>query len=65
MQQNAISEPFKSHYGFHVIKVLEGPSTVTEPLESVKGDIRYELRNLAKEAELKRLLASVDVERSQ
>ncbi|QGX39809.1 peptidylprolyl isomerase [Permianibacter aggregans] len=65
MQQDAVSEPVKTHYGFHIIKVLEGPATVTEPLESVKGDIRYELRNMAKEAELKRLLASVDVERNQ
>jgi len=63
MKQGDVSEPFKTHYGFHIIKVMEGPATVTDSLDSVKGDIRYELRSAAKDAELKRLLANVSVER--
>lgn len=63
MQQGQVSEPFKTHYGFHIVKIMEGPATVTDSLEAVRGDIRHELRNAAKEAELKRLLAAVDVER--
>ncbi len=63
LKQGDISEPFKTHYGFHIIKVVEGPATVTDSLDSVKGDIRYELRSAAKEAELKRLLSNVAVER--
>ncbi len=65
MQQDQVSEPFKTHYGFHIVKIMEGPATVTDSLEAVRGDIRHELRNAAKEAELKRLLAAVDVERTE
>ena len=54
-----ISEPIETPFGFHILKVLEGPLVVTQPLDAVKGDIRYQLRNKAKDAELKRLVAQV------
>lgn len=57
------SEPVKTPYGFHVLKVLEAPTVVKQPFDAVKGDIRYELRSQAKEAELKRLQGLVKVER--
>lgn len=57
------SEPVKTPYGFHILKVLEAPTVVKQPFDAVKGDIRYELRSQAKEAELKRLQGLVKVER--
>ncbi len=51
-----ISEPFQSAFGFHVIKVLEAPKVVKMPFEKVQGDIRYRLRQQAKQAEMERLL---------
>lgn len=58
-----VSEPFETPFGLHVIKVLEAPQTVRRPLAAVEGDIRYRLRNQAKQAEIERLRRSVPVER--
>lgn len=60
---NAISDPIKTPYGFHVVKVLEAPTVVKQPFDAVKGDIRYELRSQAKEAELKRLRELVAIDK--
>jgi peptidyl-prolyl cis-trans isomerase C len=64
MEAGAVSEPVKTAFGFHIIKLLEGPMVVKRPFEAVKGDIRYQLRNQAKAAELKRLLAESSIEKS-
>ncbi len=56
-----ITEPFKSSFGFHVVKVLEEPQLVKIPFEKVKGDIRYRLRQQAKQAEMDRLLSEVEI----
>lgn len=58
-----ISEPIESDLGYHIIKVIEAPVESFEPFEKVKGDIRYQLRQAAKQAEMERLLSSVKVER--
>jgi len=63
MQPGEVSEPFETAFGFHIVKLIEGPSVVKKPFDAVKGDIRYQLRNQAKDAELKRLLAEVNVKR--
>ncbi len=64
LEPGEVSEPFESPFGFHVVKVLEGPVVVKRPFDAVKGDIRYMLRNRAKDAELERLLSKVRVERT-
>ena len=65
LAQGSVSDPIKTPYGFHVVKVIEAPTVVKQPFEAVKGDIRYELRSQAKEAELKRLQGLVSVEKHQ
>jgi len=57
-----ISEPFETPFGYHVVKVIEGPMVVKRPIEAVKGDVRYQLRNQAKNAEMERLRKQVKVE---
>lgn len=63
MESGEVAGPVETAYGYHLIKLLEGPSTVQEPFEKVKGDIRYQLRQQAKQAEMERLLEQVSIER--
>jgi len=63
MSPGEVSEPFETPFGFHVVKQLEAPTVVKRPFEAVKGDIRYQLRSQAKDAELKRLLSKTVVKR--
>lgn len=63
MKADEISEPFETKFGFHIVKLIEGPVVVSRPLEAVKGDIRYQLRNEVKAAEEKRLSSAVKVEK--
>ena len=63
MQAGELSEPFLSDYGFHLIKIMESPQEVTKPFETIKGDIRYQLRSESKKAEMERLLASIEAEK--
>ena len=58
-----ISEPFATPFGYHIIKVLAAPVTVKKPFSALQGDIRYQLRNQAKKAELARLLSEVKIEK--
>ena len=58
MKNGEISQPFETDYGFHIVKLFEEPQDVTKSLESIKGDIRYQLRSESKKAEAKRLLDS-------
>ena len=63
LQPGDISEPFETSYGFHVIKVIDGPRTVKQPLSAVKGNIRHQLRDKAKQAEMKRLLGQMKIDK--
>lgn len=65
MKAGEISEPFETSYGFHVVKLVEEPQEVTKSLESLKGDIRYQLRSESKKSEAKRLLESVGYKASK
>lgn len=58
-----ISVPFATPFGYHIIKVLAAPVSVKKPFSAVQGDIRYQLRNKAKKAELSRLLSKVSIEK--
>lgn len=56
MNKDEVSEPFATPFGFHIVKVLDEKQIVKKPLEAVKGEIRYQLRNKIKQAETERLL---------
>lgn len=60
-----ISQPFETAFGFHVLKVIEGSKTVKQPLSAVKGNIRYQLRDKAKRAEMKRLMGLTKIEKQK
>ena len=59
MKAGETSEPFETSFGFHLLTVIEPPKITHRSLESVKGEIRYQLRKQAKDAEMSRLLANV------
>ena len=56
MQAGAVSEPFATDFGFHIVRVDEAAQELTKSFDAVKGDLRYQLRNQAKQAEMQRLL---------
>ena len=55
MGPGEISEPFVTNYGYHIVKILEGPKVIKEPFDKVKGKIKYKLSQQAKQAEMQRL----------
>ncbi|MCP3872797.1 MAG: peptidylprolyl isomerase [Desulfobacteraceae bacterium] len=61
LKSDEVTEPFETPFGYHVVKLLDGPSTIKRPLEAVSGDIRYQLRAKAKKAEIERLMASIKI----
>jgi peptidyl-prolyl cis-trans isomerase C len=63
MKTGDLSEPLVTPFGFHVVKVIEGPQVIKQPFEAVSGDIRYRLRQEAKQAELDRLKQAAKIER--
>lgn len=63
MKTDEISQPIATPFGFHVVKILEQAQIVKQPYEKVKGDIRFQLRQQAKEAEMERLRAAVKIEK--
>jgi peptidyl-prolyl cis-trans isomerase C len=65
MKEGAVSEPFETSFGYHVVKVLEEAKVVRKPYGAAVGDIRYQLRAEAKEAELERLKGKAQVTRKQ
>jgi peptidyl-prolyl cis-trans isomerase C len=65
MKAGELSEPLATPFGFHVIKVVEGPQVIKQPFESVSGDIRYRLRQEAKQAELERLTQAAKIEKNE
>lgn len=63
LEKGAVSEPFETPFGFHIVKLIDGPQVIKKPFDAVKGDIRYQLRNKAKDAELKRLTTEVGIKK--
>lgn len=63
MKKGDISEPFATTFGFHIVKLVDGPQVIQSSFEKVKGNIRYQLRQQAKQAEIDRILKSVEIKR--
>ncbi len=61
LEVGAVSEPVESAFGFHIITVLEGPRTITQPLTTVAANIRNTLKTEAQKAETEKLLSSIKV----
>lgn len=57
------SKPIMTNYGFHIVKVLSEPQIIKQPIAAVKGNIRYQLEQEAKQAEKQKMLDSVKVTR--
>lgn len=62
LTEGQVSEPVRTAFGFHIIKLLEAPKTIKLEFSAVKGEIRHTLKAKAKQAELERLKSDIDVE---
>ena len=62
LKVNEFTEPFETPFGYHIVQLLESEKVVKRPFESVKGTIRYELRQKAKDAEINRLNNNIEIE---
>lgn len=65
MRAGEISEPFATPFGYHIVKIDEAKQVTKVPFDKVKGDIRYQLRQQAKDAEMNRLMESIKADSSQ
>lgn len=65
LKVDEVTEPFETPFGFHVVKLLDGPATIKRPLDAVSGDIRYQLRAQAKKAEIERLMKSIKISKNK
>ncbi len=63
LKQDEVSQPFETVFGYHVLKVIEEPKIIMKPFKSVAGNIRYQLRNEAKKAEMERLMAKAEIKK--
>ncbi|WP_162230766.1 peptidylprolyl isomerase [Marinagarivorans algicola] len=62
--QGSYSQPVLSPLGYHIVTVLETPKTIQKPFEAVAGNIRYTLRQAAKQAEQQRLIDAVTIQKA-
>ncbi len=62
LKEGQYSEPFETPFGYHIVKLLEKPKMIKKPLEAVKGDIRYKLRQQAKAAEMQKIQSTIKIE---
>lgn len=61
LEKGQYTEPFETPFGYHIALLLDDIKTVKQPFESVKGDIRYKLRQQAKNAEIIKLNDSIKI----
>lgn len=61
LKKNKVSQPIRTNLGYHIVKLLDKPKVNQQSFETAKGQIRYKLRNEAKQKEMERLLGEVKI----
>ncbi|SFJ66084.1 peptidylprolyl isomerase [Jannaschia pohangensis] len=65
MEVGTVSEPIKTQFGWHVIRLNEARNSEVPSLDEVRADLEAEVRQAAIEAELARLAAGAEITRSE
>ena len=65
MEVGAVSEPVKSQFGWHLIKLNDKRETTPPALDAVRPDIENQLRQEALQAELTELRAAATIEKPE
>ena len=61
LEKNEISQPIRTSLGYHIVKLLDKPKVNQQSFDIAKGQIRYKLRNEAKQKEMQRLLGELKI----
>ena len=61
LKKGELTQPVRTELGYYIVKLLEDPKVTQHPFDTVKGQIKYQLRNEAKQKEMARLMSQVEI----
>jgi peptidyl-prolyl cis-trans isomerase C len=64
LEVEAVSDPVKTQFGWHVIKLNETRAQNVPPLEEVREEIELQIRQIHAQEEIEAITAAADVDRS-
>ena len=61
MKKGELTQPIRTELGYYIMILLDEPKVTQQPFDSVKGQIKYQLRNEAKAKDIAHLMSQVEI----